>query len=140
MALRIAETILNAACDAAVDAVDGGAGANGTLEFYSGAKPANLGDAPAGDLLAVLDFANPAFGASGASTPGEASALSVPLSTTGITDGTLGFARVLDTDGTVLWDEDDIGTAGTNAITVNTTSVSTGVNFEVTSYVFFAAS
>lgn len=140
MALRVADSVTNAACDAAVDAVDAGSGSNGQLQFYSGTPPTELDGTPDGDLLAELDLQNPAFGDAGASEPGEAEAEGLPLTTDGIADGTLGFARVLDTDGTVLWDEDDISTDTESAITVNTTSVSTGVNFEVTSYVFFAGS
>lgn len=135
MTMRVSDAVLNGACNNAVDRVDVGAGANGTMQFYSGSPPATLGGAPAGTLLADVDFAATAFGNAGAVNPGEAIAAGVPLTTTGLANGTIGFARVLDADGTVLWDDDDVGTAGNN-ITVNTTTVSTGVNFSVTSYVF----
>lgn len=138
MALRTIDAVKNAACDAVVDLVDVGAGTNGTIQFYSGSRPANVGDAPAGTLLAEVDFAATAFGAAGATTAGVASAASVPLETTGLAAGTIGFARIRDADDTGLWDDDDVGTSG-NAITVNTTTVSTGVAFSVTSYDFNVA-
>jgi hypothetical protein len=138
MTMRIAEAALNAAVNGVVDLVDaGGGGAGGFMRFYTGTPPASLTDAPGGTLLAEVDLADPAFGNAAA---GSASALGVPIATTGLTDGTIGWARVLDTDGAdadVLIDDDDVGT-GANNIQVNTTTVSTGVDFELTSYAFNA--
>lgn len=141
MAFRLHDNVLNAGVDGVVDTIDGGsAEANGVIEFYSGAQPSTLGGTPSGDLLTVVDFAQPAFGDGGAGAldAGVAAALSVPLQTTGVDDNTIGFARVLDRDETVLWDDDDVGTSG-NAILVNTTTVSTGVDFSVLSYTFSVA-
>lgn len=137
MTMRVANAMLNSACDAAVDLIDVGTGDNGTIEFYSGSPPGSLDGTPAGDLLAVVDFQDPAFGNAGAVTPGVASAVGTPLSTTGVDDGTIGFARVLDADDSVLLDDDDVGTSGNN-ILVNTTAVSIGVDFAVTAYDFSA--
>lgn len=136
MTMRVVDDVLNASCDAAVDLVDGGGGANGVIEFYTGTPPANPTDAPGGTLLASVDYQNPAFGDAGASNAGEAEALGTPLNTTGADDGTIGWARVVNTgqdDAGVLWDDDDVGTSG-NSILVNTTTVSSGVDFAVTSH------
>lgn len=136
MAIRLHDDVVNGACDDAVDRIDvGSTNATGKIEFYEGSRPANLGDAPGETLLASVDFENPAFGASGASTAGTAQAAGLPLETTGLAAGTIGWARILDRDETALWDENDVGTSG-NAITVNTTTVSVGVDFSVTEYLF----
>ena len=133
MALRIADTTLDAGVDAIVDLIDVGSGSNGTIEFYSGSRPAAVGDAPTGTHLATVSYQDPAFGASSGTT---ASALGVPLTTTGLDDGTIGWCRVLDADGNALWDDDDVGTSASNNITVNTTTVSNGVDFELVSHDF----
>lgn len=132
MALRVDETVLNAAADAAVGLVNTGA----SIEFYTGTRPAAVGDVATGTLLVSVAFEDPAFAAAVA---GSSEALGVPLASVGEADGDIGWARVIDGGGNPLWDEDDVGTAAGNAITVNTVTVSTGVNFEVTSYTFFAA-
>jgi len=136
VAMRIVALVLNDAGDACVDLIDGGGGANGIMEVWSGAQPTNVTDAPAGTLLAEVDFQNPAFGATGASVAGEAEALGVPIATTGLDDGTIGFIRVVDTgqdDAGGLWDDDDVGTAATRVI-FNTLTVATGVDFSLDSY------
>ena len=134
MALRISERVLNASANAAVDEVDVGSGV-GRIDFYSGSPPATLSGTPSGNLLASVDFSATAFGAA---SGGSASAADVPLETTGLDDGDIGFMRVLDGDGVVLWDDDDVGTSLARVI-VNTTTVSTGVAFSVTSFTFGAA-
>lgn len=132
MTLRLSDAVANAGADAAVDLIDAGTtNAAGKIEFYTGSPPANVGDAPGETLLVSVDFADPAFGDAAS---GTASANSTPLTTTGDADGDIGWARILDKDETALWDEDDVGTGAGNAITVNTVTVSTGVDFEVTSY------
>lgn len=136
MAMRIVDAVLNAAGDACVDRIDLGAGANGIMQVWSGSPPATVTGAPAGTLLAEIDFQDPAFGNTGAVNPGEAEAAGVPIATTGLDNGTIGFIRVIDTDQTnadALWDDDDVGTAGTRVI-FNTLTVATGVDFSLDSY------
>lgn len=131
MALRTIDAVLNAACDAAVDLVDVGAG-DGKIQFRTGARPANVTDAAAGTLLAEVTFPATAFGAAAS---GAAAGAGMPLATTGVADGDIGHFRVLDGGGNVLWDDDDVGTSGT-ALVVNTLTVSNGGDFEATSYTF----
>lgn len=141
MTLRVDDDVLNDAADASVDNVDEGTTElNGVVEFYTGSPPATFGDPPGAILLATVDLQDPAFGdaGAGANDAGVASAAGVPLDTTGVDDGTVGWARILDRDEVTRWDEDDVGTSG-NAITLNTTTVSTGVDFSLTSYDFSAA-
>ena len=93
MAVRISTAARNAACDAVVDLIDGGAGA-GVLRIYSGAQPATPATSPSGTLLAEFTLSDPAFGAasSGAATLDVTPA----LTDTGIADGTAGWCRFLD--------------------------------------------
>lgn len=128
MTMRLADRVRNVMVDAAVDEIDVGAG-TAKLELWSGSKPANVGDAPAGTKLAEFDLPDPAFGDS-ASGVATANAIT---DTTGLADGEVGFARTLDKDAAALWDNDDVGTSG-NQITLNTTTISTGVDVSVTSW------
>lgn len=131
--MRPSDAVNNAAIDAAVDLIDAGTtNTFGKIEFYTGTPPANVGDAPGETLLASVNFQDPAFGDAASA---EATANGTPITTTGDDDGDIGWARILDRDETALWDEDDVGTSG-NAITVNTVTVSSGVDVELTSYTF----
>ena len=131
MSLRVTEDVVNAACDAAVGLIDEGVA--GKIEFYTGTRPANVTDAPGETLLAEVDFQDPAFGDA---ANGEATANGLPLETTGLDDGDIGWARIVDGNDNPLWDDDDVGTDSENNITLNTLTVSSGVNFEVTEYDF----
>jgi len=140
MVMRIIDAILNGAVDVMADAPDAGGGANGVVQVWSGSPPGTITGAPAGDLLAEIDLDNPAFNAGGTTNPGEAEGQGVPITTTGLADGTIGFIRVLDTDqldADALWDDDDVGTSGTRVI-FNTLTVAIGVDFSLDSYVLSA--
>ena len=95
MALRLAATARNAACDAIVDLIDAGAGA-GTLVIRTGTQPANPQTAATGTTLATLTFSDPAFGNSAA---GVATANAITSDTNVDATGTAGWARVYDSDG-----------------------------------------
>jgi hypothetical protein len=135
MALGISVAARSAACDAVVDLIDGGSGA-GVIRVYTGAKPATPATSPTGTLLAEFTCSDPAFGAASA---GVATLDITPaLTDTGITDGTAGYFRICDSteaagtglgvvDGTVT------ATGGGGDLTLNSTTISTGVAVEVTS-------
>lgn len=135
MALSISVAARNAACDAIVDLIDGGSGA-GVIRVYTGTKPATPATSPSGTLLAEFTCSDPAFGA--ASTGVATLDITPALTDTGITDGTAGYCRFLDSteaagtglgviDGTVT------ATGGGGDLTLNSTTVSTGVAVEITS-------
>lgn len=128
MTMRISTAIRNALCDAAVDSIDSGAG-TAKLQLWSGSVPAQVTDTPAGTKLAEFDLPNPAFGASAAGVA-TANAISDVV---GLAAGTVGFARVVDRDGTGLWDNDDVGTSGTQ-IVLNTLTISVGLDVSVSSW------
>lgn len=132
MAIRAHSAVLD-------DAVSGAAGnpdkgtteASGLMEFYTGFPPTNLGDATGETLLARVPLADPAFAAP---TGGIAEARGVPLVGESLADGEVGWARVLDRDRVVRWDEDDVSTLDSAAITVNTLRVSAGADFDLLNY------
>lgn len=110
--------------DARVDAIDVGAGA-GHLILRTGAAPA-IGSASAGTILVDFTLPEPCFGASSA---GAATANAIG-DETGLADGTVGHYEVTDGAGTVLWR----GNYGSGELTLNTSTISTGVTVSVTSW------
>lgn len=135
MTLRVESAVdtaaINAACDGVTALVDAGAG-DGSLQLWSGSPPGTVTGAPAGTLLAEVDFTATAFAAA---SGGEAVANGLPLDTTGLATGTIGFVRVLDGDDNPLWDEDDVGVSG-NAVTVNTLDVQASESVTLNGYTF----
>ena len=118
--MRLAPLTRSALADAAVDRVDGG-GSAGEVRIYSGSAPATITDAPAGDLLATFTLGDPAFGAA---SNGVATGAGLPIATTGADDGTAGYARVVQSDGTVVWDTESVG-VGTGEVQLDNLSIAT---------------
>jgi len=110
---KISTSARNAACDAIVDLVDGGAGA-GTLEVRTGSPPATPATADSGTLLATLTMSDPAFGS--AST-GVATASTITSDTNADASGDAGHFRVKDSSGNVIFQ----GTAGNSGDTPDLT-------------------
>lgn len=103
-AFKISTAARNAACDAIVDLVDGGAGA-GTLQIRTGSPPTNPADADTGTLLGTLTFSDPAFGNA---SSGTATASAITSDTNADASGDAGHFRVKDSNGNVIFQ----GTAG----------------------------
>lgn len=138
MATQLSNAAANAAADGIVDLVDGGSGElNGKLELWSGAMPVSTLGTPAGDLLAEIDYEDPAFGAA---SSGVATALGAPLTGVGLpaasTGTDIGFYRVVNKSGTTIWQNDAVSTAGSTGLVLNTINVSDGVTVEITSHTF----
>lgn len=133
MATRIPTATRNAMCDAAVDRLDGGSGA-GTIDVRTGTQPASANDAATGTLLATFTLNDAAFGAAGAGTAGQADLdVSPALTTTGLAAGTAGWFRAKDSDGNTVLDGEVTATGNGGQITMNTTTVSIGLDLEITS-------
>lgn len=134
MPTRINTAARNAAATAIAALIDGGASA-GVLRIYSGSQPATPATTPSGTLLAEFTCSDPAFGSP--STGVVTLDVTPALTDTGITDGTAGYFRFCDSteaagtglgvlDGTVT------ATGGGGQIELNTVTISTGANVEVT--------
>lgn len=132
MAIQIPQATRQAAADAVVDLVDGGAGA-GTLVIYTGTQP-DPDIAATGTLLATLTFSDPAFGA--ADTDGIATANSITADSSADATGTAGYFRVLDSDSNVVY-SGTVGTSGED-LNLNTVSIVAGAQVSVTSLTFQA--
>jgi hypothetical protein len=128
MGQRISTAVRSALADAAVDSIDIGSG-TAKLQLRTGTRPTNVTDSATGTLLAEFSLPDPAFGAA---SSGVATANSVSA-TTGVADGTVGYARVVNQNGDAVWDDNSVGTSGTN-IVLNTTTISTGVAVDLTSW------
>lgn len=133
--LRLDTTVRNAALDAALGTINGGAAA-GVIRVYSGTQPATPATAPSGTLLLEFTLSDPAF----APASGGSAALDVdPIpAATGLTAGTAGWFRILTSDaaagtGLGLLDGEVSDTGGTGQLKLNTTTVSVGLDVEITS-------
>ncbi len=110
---EISTAARNAACDAIVDLVDGGAGA-GTLTIRTGSPPATPATADSGTLLGTLTFSDPAFGSA---ATGVATASAITSDSSADASGDAGHFRVKDSNGVVIMQ----GTAGEAADTPDMT-------------------
>jgi hypothetical protein len=135
VATRISTAARNAACDAVVDLIDGGAGA-GVLRIYTGSQPATPATSPSGTLLAEFTLSDPAFGS--AATGAAALDVTPALTDTGLADGTAGWARFCDSteaagSGLGVIDVSVTATGGGGGLELATTTISTGATVEITS-------
>ena len=129
--LRRATTARNAAATAIVGLLDAGSGA-GTIQIRSGSMPATPQTAATGTLLATVTLSDPAGGApsTGVIT------ITDPASVTGVGDATATWARFLDSTGAAVMDCDVTATGGGGAITLSTTTISTGVTVDLGAITF----
>lgn len=109
-------------------------GANAKLRFYSGTKPANADASLSGNTqLAELTLASTPFSSfSDTGSAGRATLGSVASDTSADATGTATFARILDSAGTTVKMQFDVGTSGT-AIIMATTAFTAGSTVAVSS-------
>lgn len=127
---KISTAARNAACDAIVDLVDGGAGA-GTIGIRTGAPPATPATADSGTLLGTLTCSDPAFGAA---SSGTATASSITSDTNADASGDAGHFRVYDSNSNVIFQ----GTAGNSGdspdMTFDNKSIVAGGTIAISSF------
>lgn len=128
MTLRISDAARTAACNTIVDLIDVGTG-TAKLQLWSGARPFTTTGAPSGVKLAEFNLPNPAFGNA---SVGVATAAAIS-GVNALATGTIGFARILDRNGTIVWDNNDVGTS-TQQIQVSSLAVNSGSPVTVTSW------
>jgi len=127
MAIGLATATQNAMCDAGVDRADAGTGA-GTIQIRSGTRPATANAAATGTLLATVTLIDPAFGTAAAGV----AALTDPPAVSGVADGTATWFRMLDSTPATVLDGSVTATGGGGDLTLNTTTISTGLSVDVT--------
>lgn len=131
MTIRLSTGSRNSTTDAAVDRIDVGTGP-GEIRIYTGTQPATGDTAVAGTLLATVILAKPAFGnsASGTATATD------PAPVTAVATGTAGWFRVTDSAGAGVFDGSCTATGGGGDMTLATTSLSSGLSVDVTSFTY----
>lgn len=133
MTVRISTAARNASADAIAALIN--VGTNGVLRIYSGTQPATPATTPSGTMLAEFALSDPAFAAA---IVGVATLDVTPaLTDTGITNGTAGYFRIVDSaeaagTGLGILDGSITATGGGGDLTMNTVTISTGVNVTVT--------
>lgn len=101
----------------------------GSLRLYSGARPANVAAGVSGTLLAQLALSATAFPVSS----NRVLTANAITATTGITNGTAGYAACFASDGTTLLSLHSLGTSAAEVI-VNTTAITTGIAVSCSSF------
>jgi hypothetical protein len=129
MGFRSATSLRNAIANSLTTLTDFGSGP-GKIEIRTGAQPATPNTAATGTLLATFTLADPSFGAASA---GTITMQGVPLSATGVADGVAGWFRIMDSANAAVADGVVSATGGGGQIELNTTTVSTGLNVQITS-------
>lgn len=128
MAISISDALASAIADQVTTAVDAGAGP-GTINVYTGAKPASVATAASGTLLATFTLADPvaAAAAAGVATWDMSPTITATVAAT----GTAGWFRTADSTGAAVFD----GTVGTSGADLNFSSVAwtSGGTVELTS-------
>jgi hypothetical protein len=128
---QLTNAVASAAADAAVDAIDGGAGA-GLLRIYDGTQAATADTAVGAQvLLAELTFSDPAFGAA---SNGVATASAITQDASANATGTATWFRVVTSAGTAIFDG-TVGTSGAD-LNLNTTSIVAGAAVSVTAFTY----
>jgi hypothetical protein len=115
MAGTLSTAARNAACDAVVDLVDGGAGA-GKLKIKASTT-----------VLVTITLSDPAFGAA---SNGVATAAGLPLSASASASGTADNAEITDSADTVIIS----GTLAAMGITLDNTSINSGQTVNITAF------
>lgn len=124
--LRHSTAARNAAADAVLGLLDAGSGP-GKIELRSGGMPASPASAATGTLLATVVLSDPVSGAAANGTD----TITDPVAVTGVADGTATWARLLDSNNVAVMDCDVSATGGGGAITLSTTTISTGVTVDL---------
>lgn len=129
MATRITVARANAAVDSHTAALDAGAGA-ATVKIYTGTQPATADTAASGTLLATITCSDPSFGAAASKTATANAIAAVAASAT----GTAGWFRAASSTPTTVLDGSVSATGGGGQMELNTTSLQSGVDVDITTW------
>lgn len=128
MVIRIPTTLRTSRAQVVATAADAGSGP-ATIQVRTGSQPTTADDAATGTLLATFTCADPAFSvASGVATLDTTPVLTATAAAT----GTAGWFRLLDSDATKCGDGSITTTGGGGDMTMNTTSVVSGAEVQLT--------
>lgn len=134
MVLGYATATQNAQLSSLAARFDLGA-AGGTIKVYSGTRPANANTAPGGGNTLLLTFTLATTGFA-APSGGTMNVAGLPLTATGVAAGTAAWWRGADSDGNTVLD----GSCGVDGsgedIELSTTTISVGLNVNLTTGTF----
>lgn len=120
--IRPADATRNAILDALAAQIDAGAGA-GTMKVYSGSLPTNANTAIGAQvLLGTLTFSDPC---AAAASGGVLTFSAITQDSSADATGTIGWARIADSDGTTVIDV-SAGTGSGVVLAFNTLAVTSG--------------
>jgi len=122
MAITLATSARNAACDGIVDLVDGGAAA-GTIEIKSAASTTS-----GTSEVATLTFSDPAFGDA---ATGTATANTI-TDDTNATGGTASDYTVFDSNGNAIW-QGSVSTSGAD-LNLSSTTIGSGDTVSISTF------
>ena len=132
--VHITTALRNAMADAVTTAIDAGSGA-GYIEIYEDdgdGIPATANVAVTDQtLLGTLTFSDPSFGSA---SSGVITASSITGETSADATGTAAWARIYDSDDTVICDV-DVGTSATSII-LSSTAITAAGTIDLTSFTF----
>lgn len=119
LVINLATTVKNSMLTPLRDAIDAGSGP-GTISFYTGTIPADPATAVTSQvLLGTLTFSDPCGTVSG----GILTLSPVTSEDAALANGTAAWARIKDSDGTVVADGNITTTGGGGMIQMNTTNI-----------------
>lgn len=120
--IRLADATRNATLDAIATRIDAGSGA-GTMKVYSGSLPTNANTAIGSQvLLGTLTFSDPC---AGSAASGVLTFDAITQDSSADATGTIGWARLADSDGTTVMDV-SAGTGSGVVLQFNTLAVTSG--------------
>lgn len=118
--------------NARLDAIQTQIGVSAKLMIYTGSVPANCAAATTGTKLAEIDLAS---SWAGSAASGAKTLSSLPLSTTGLANGTAGYFRLFASDGTTCGMQGTItATGGGGDATLDNVVIATGQTLNVTGF------
>lgn len=131
MALGYATATQNALASTLAARFDLGA-AGGTIKVYSGTRPVNANTATGGGNTLLLTFTLAATGFTGPAS-GVLTVAGLPLTASGAATGTAAWWRGADSDGNTVTDGSAGATGSGSDIELSTTSITTGLDVNMTS-------
>lgn len=132
MAVRLANAVAIAACNAIVDLLDSG----GSLVIRTGAQPATADDASTGTVLATFTIPAPGFGAASDGNPHANAVANAISDVTAAATGTAGHYEVTTTGPVVRWRGTVTATGGGGDLTITDINIVSGNTVGVTSWTF----
>lgn len=114
-------------------------GASPHIEIWSGAMPANCATASSGTKLAKFDLAATFSDAAASGVKNLVKSSSLPVSTTGLANGTAGYYRIFATDDSTCHGQGTVTATGAGGdMTIDNTSISSAQTVQITGFTLTA--